>query len=79
LFPFLFLPQGLADNGTLAFANDTSTTFEYTYNALEDTSNVYSIQLFTNSDEYNFEDDVLTVDFKKFVDFYGTFRNLVLW
>jgi len=62
----------LADNGTLAFANDTSTTFEYTYNALEDTGNVYSIQLFTNSDEYNFEDDVLTVDFKKFVDFYGS-------
>jgi len=53
--------QGLADNGTLAFANDTSTTFEYTYNALEDTGNVYSIQLFTNSDEFSFEEGALTV------------------
>ena len=55
-------------------ADDNTTTFEYTYNVLEDTSNVYSIQLFTDSDEFSFEENELTVDFQKFVDFYGIFH-----
>lgn len=69
----LLVCQGLAENGTLAFADDDTATFEYTYDVLEDTGNVYSIQLFTNRDEFSFDGSALTVDFQKFVDFFGTF------
>jgi hypothetical protein len=67
----------LAPNGTLTViggntTNTTNTTFSYEYDPLT-TGNVYDIQGFTLSSEYRFAPDGdLTVDFQKFVDFYGS-------
>jgi hypothetical protein len=72
LFHHSPLSSGLAATGTLQ-TDDGATTFSYSYDVLTDTSNVYNIQLFTNSSEFSFEGDPLTADFQKFVDFYGTF------
>jgi hypothetical protein len=59
----------LAPSGSLTL--DDGTTFAYTYDPAS-TFNVYSIKLFTEPTEYVFaEGGNLTVDFQKFVDFYG--------
>lgn len=61
----------LASNGTLT--DDASgTSIAYTYKP-EDSYNVYSIQYFTQGTEFVFEEGApYTVDFQKFVDYYGS-------
>ena len=60
--------SGLAATGNLSVAG---TTFSYEYDPLT-SSNVYSIQLFTESGEFSFASgEPVTRDFQKFVDFYG--------
>jgi len=62
----------LASTGTLNGIDDSSLSLDYVYDVLEDTANVYSIQLFTQSSEFSFEGEPLTRDFQKFVDFFGS-------
>lgn len=62
---------GLASSGSLTLLDDANTSVAYEYNVLDDTLNVYSIQLFTKSSEFSFEGEPLTRDFQKFVDYYG--------
>lgn len=70
LLPHIII--GVAPNGTLTL--DDGTSFDYTYDPLT-SYNVYTIQLFTQPTEYVFADgDPFTVDFQKYVDFFGEFH-----
>jgi hypothetical protein len=61
----------LAPNGTLT-VDGGNVTIAYVYDPLS-TGNVYDIKGFTASSEYKFAEDAnFTVDFQKFVDFYGS-------
>jgi len=58
----------LASSGTLS---NSTVSFDYTYDVLTESSNVYSIKLFTQSSEYSFDGTAITADFQKYIDFYG--------
>jgi hypothetical protein len=62
----------LSSTGTLSGIDDATISVPYTYDVLADTDNAYSIQLFTQPTEFIFENDPLTRDYQKFVDFFGS-------